>query len=306
MNGPLHITDGDHAAGLLAQSGLAGDVLAWRDVLYDAPRHAGWPSHDAMAERAAALAAGTGGALARETILDGLQKQYRALADAVNQRPIVLWFDACLFDQSMLAHILSCLAERDARDVELLAVDAFPGIEPFHGLGQLTAAQLAALYDHSGHSGRSGRRQAVTAAQWQFAIQVERAFATQDAVQLAAIASRSDAPLPWVPAAAARWLLEQPDPLTGLGRLETLALTAVRNGCETPAQVFAHVAAADTPPQYWGDTTLWAKINGLADRQPPLVTIEGHATRLPQWGSGSSLADFIIRPSAVADAFGVS
>lgn len=294
---PLHITDGDHAAGLIAQAGLAGDVLAWRDVLYDGRRSAGWPSPESLVERAALLAAGTDGGLTPETILDGLQAQYSTLAAAVNQRPIVLWFDACLFDQSMLAHLLCCLAGRSARDVELLVVDAFPGIEPFHGLGQLTSAQLAALYNVPG---LPGHRRAVTAAQWQFAVQVERAFASQDVEQVATLAQRVDAPLPWVPAAAARWLLEQPDPLTGLGRLEALALAAIRSGCEAPSQIFAHVSAADTPPQYWGDTTLWATINGLASRQPPLVTIAGPAPRLPQWGSAASLTDFVVRPSAAA------
>ena len=99
----------------------------------------------------------------------------------------------------------------------------------------------------------------------------------------------TDPPLPWVPAAAARWLQEQPDPATGLERLESLALAAIRAGCETPGNIFTSAAAADTPPQFWGDTTLWAKINGLANRVPPLVRIEGPMDRLPQWESPVSL-----------------
>jgi hypothetical protein len=90
-------------------------------------------------------------------------------------------------------------------------------------------------------------------------------------------------------------LQEQPDQTSGLGRLEKLALAAIRAGCKTPGKIFAAVAAADTPPQYWGDTTLWAKINGLADRVPPLVAIEGPADRLPQWESPVPLAEFRIR-----------
>jgi hypothetical protein len=79
-----------------------------------------------------------------------------------------------------------------------------------------------------------------------------------------------------------------------LGRLERLALAAVRDGCERPDKIFASVAAADKPPQFWGDTALWAKINGLATRVPPLVRIEGPADRLPQWESDLSLKDFRI------------
>ena len=111
-------------------------------------------------------------------------------------------------------------------------------------------------------------------------------------MELSAMAA---APLPWVPAAVKRWLQEQPDPESGLGRLERLILAAVREGCQTPGKIFASVAAADTPPQFWGDTTLWCKINGLADRVPPLVRVEGPTDRLPQWESEVSLKDFKIK-----------
>lgn len=123
---------------------------------------------------------------------------------------------------------------------------------------------------------------------------VDRAFAVQDLVLLAELSRRADAPLPWLPPAVKRWLQEQPDPQTGLGRLEWIAREAVRSGCRTPAEIFSTVAAADTPPQYWGDITLWAKINALADREPPLVGIEGPGERLPQWESTVDLKDFRI------------
>ena len=88
---------------------------------------------------------------------------------------------------------------------------------------------------------------------------------------------------------------QQPDPATGLGRLESLALAAIRSGCTTPADIFASVAAADTPPQYWGDITLWAKINDLAEHNPPLVRIDGPTPRLPQWEGLADLKRFRIR-----------
>jgi hypothetical protein len=104
----------------------------------------------------------------------------------------------------------------------------------------------------------------------------------------------ADAPLPWIPAAVKRWLAEQPDSVTGLGQLEQLALDALRKGCETPWEIFAAVAEADTAPQFWGDITLWAKLNALADRTPPLVRIQGPAQRLPQWESNFDLKQFKI------------
>ncbi len=283
MGNTLHITSGDSSGESLEKSGLAGEVFVWHDILYDGPRRPGWPDENTLNARAQFLEGTTAGGLDRPQVLETLHNQYHKLAELVPDKHILLWFDACLFDQSMLAHILTCLLLLKARGVELLCVDRFPGIEPYHGIGQLQPDQLVSLYDN---------RRIVTDLQFKFAVRVDRAFATQDFAELTQLSQEVNPPLPWVPAAVGRWLQERPDPITGLGRLETLALTAIRAGCETTGRIFKSVSAADMPPQYWGDTTLWAKINGLAEREPPLVKIHGPANRLPQWGSHEGLKGF--------------
>ncbi len=285
MNTTLHITSGDSVGGSLVRSGLAGELLVWHDLLYDGPRNPGWPTEDTLDARAVFLETATAGGLSWTVVQETLAAQYRQLAASGDYAHRVLWFDACLFDQSMLAHILTCLWQKGIRTAELLCIDAFPGIEPYNGVGQLAPAQLAAQYD---------RRRPVTEAQFLLAQKVDWAFAVQSIPALTELARLSDAPLPWVPAAAARWLQEQPDPHTGLGRLDRLALEAIRGGCETPAEIFKATAARDTHPQYWGDTTLWAHINALVDRDPPLVHIEGPRPRLPQWGGAEGVAGFRI------------
>lgn len=289
MTVALHITSGDIAGESLSKAGLSGEVFVWHDLMYDGPRSTGWPDKTSLEVRARFLENITGGGMTRDHILKELEDQYRRLEAAVGFKSIILWFDACLFDQSMLAHILICLNHLHIRHVELICVDTFPGITPYNGIGQLSPAQLASVYD---------QRRPVTEEQFQFAEVVDKAFASQDQEMLGGLAIRNNAPIPWVPAAVARWLQEWPDPKTGLGRLEQLALEAVRSGCVTPREIFSAVAAADTPPQYWGDITLWAKINALADRRPPLVQIEGPEARLPQWKSSVKLEDFRIRSVA--------
>jgi hypothetical protein len=81
-----------------------------------------------------------------------------------------------------------------------------------------------------------------------------------------------------------------------LGRLEQLTLEALRSGCRTPSEIFSFVARHDTHPVYWGDTTLWAKINKLAKRTSPLVKIQGPAPLLPQWSEEETLHHFRIYP----------
>jgi len=285
MSPTLHITSGDCAGGILEKSGIAGEVFVWHDVLYDGPRDPGWPSDSTLVARAGFLADFTGGGLSRDGVLATLRKQYRRLAKAKDGK-IVLWFDACLFDMAMLVHLLTCLRIQGITRVELLCVDAFPGIEPYNGLGQLTPVQMASAY---------GRRCPVTDLQFRHAELVDLAFATQSMSLLEDLAKQAKAPLPWVPAAARRWLEEQPGE-DGLGRLERMALTAVRDGCDTPAKVLAKVAAMETPPQFWGDTTLWAKINGLATRNPPRLKIVGPTPLLPQWEGQGDLTRFVVNP----------
>jgi hypothetical protein len=281
----LHISSGDTVGAILARSGLDGDILIWHDVLYDGCRCAAWPDEAAMAARAEFLFQVTGGGLSRDSLMMTIREQYQRLAGAGTYKRLVLWFDACLFDQSMLVHLLACLKQKDIRNLELVEVASYPGIIPFHGLGQLNPAQLMSCYEH---------RQPVTSAQLDFAERVDGAFAEHDVPIWRELAAMSSAPLIHVPAAMARRLLEEPDAQTGLGRLESLALAAVQAGCHDPIRIFRAVSEADAAPQYWGDNTLWAVLNRLAERQPPLLRISGPTPHLPQWESPYSLTQFFI------------
>jgi hypothetical protein len=291
----LHITSGDMAGEILAKSELAGEIFVWHDILYDGPREPGWPDDETLTARARFLSETTDGGLTEEYVLSTLQAQYDKLKTAAQEDSpydrVVLWFDACLFDQSMLCHILSCmrLAGLTGRvPIDLLCIDFFPGVEPYHGLGQLTPEQLASRYEN---------RRSVIEEQLLFAEQVDQAFALQDQKAFEKIAESKETPLPWIPAAVQRWLEEKPGKATGgLGRLAHLALEAIQAGCETPGDIFHYVADQETPPQFWGDITLWEKINSLAEQEPPLVRIQGPQERLPQWEGIADLKQFRIYP----------
>lgn len=287
MKTALHITSGDIAGDSLVKSGIPGEVFVWHDILYHGPRKPGWPDESTLDARAGFLEESTGGGLSRQHILDTLKAQYAKLKTAAHYETLVLWFDACLFDQSMLCHILTCMRILENDKADLLCIDAFPGVDPYHGLGQLSPDQLASMY---------GRRQPLKIDHFLFAERVDLTFARQDQAAFKELADFIDAPLPWVPAAVTRWLEEYPDRETGLGRLEQLTLEAIRSGCETTAEIFSFVSTRETPPQFWGDITLWEKINALADRDPSLIRIEGPRARLPQWEGIADLRQFRVYP----------
>lgn len=284
----LHITSGDISGASISRSGLEGELLVWHDILYDGPRSPGWPDDQTLSARALFLEQQTGGGLRKEFILETLQSQYAKLSEARKFDSLVLWFDACLFDQSMLCHILTRLHSLGIENTtQLLCIDSFPGIEPYHGIGQLSPEQLASSYH---------LKQQVTEDQFKFAAKVDEAFALQNRALFEEIASMPEAPLSWVPSAARRWLQELPDE-SGLGLLERLALEAISSGLQTTSGIYSYVSAKDAPPHFWGDSTLWAKINALADRIPPRVSIEGPMKRLPQWEGKGDLSLFTILPS---------
>ena len=282
---PYHLTSGDSAASILRAAGLPGTIHVWHDVLYEGTHEPGWPCAETLCLRARMLENHTGGGVSFQKALKALRDQYAGLRAAAD-RPIVLWFDACLFDQSMLVHLLACLRDRPAGTVTLVCIDACPGLTRYNGLGELSPDRFTEHYP---------RRAPVTPSMTGFATEADAAFGHHDGTALRRLASLTDAPLPHVPAAAARRLLEFPDPETGLGRLEQLVLQALGEGAATPKKLFRSVADLDTTPQYWGDTTLWQTINDLTLRRPPLVRIEGPTPRLPQWPGQGDIDAYVIK-----------
>ncbi|HEV2591158.1 MAG TPA: DUF1835 domain-containing protein [Gaiellaceae bacterium] len=115
----LHVTNGDSAARTLRETGLEGDVLAWRDALHEGPVP-NVPRRELLAARAAFLGVPASQLEERDTRL-------------VEAERVVLWFEHDLYDQLQLLDVLSLRA-----DVELIVVGA--------SLGPMSAEQLEALW----------------------------------------------------------------------------------------------------------------------------------------------------------------
>jgi hypothetical protein len=283
----INITSGDMSGELIAESGVPGEVFVWHDVLYDGPRSYGShgvPTNKIMHDRAAYLSELTGGGLKEESIFNGLSRDYAKLSELDSYDEIVFWFDSCLFDLSMLAHLLACIPDNILHKCKLICVSEFEDIKPFNGLGQLDADQMKSLYP---------LRKQLNQDQIYFSRLVDMAFANQDVDLFEKIINYKNPPLKYFDRAVQRWLEEKPTGDLSVGKLERLILDALDNGCGQPGEIFGYVAQHDSTPQYWGDITLWQKINGLSDRG--LVEIKGPAAKLPQWfESEYKLSDFDI------------
>lgn len=301
----LHITNGDHAGDKL-RSFVNGPVTLACDVLHEGP----CPPVDGDAwheVRARFLASGDGRRY--ESIKAGMTASDAAIAQACEQGDeIVMWFEHDLFDQLALIRTLDLMVrlkpdtetrqpeaaeprKSDAAEpragvpvvsgfsralprVSLICIGAFPGIDRFIGLGQLTQEQLATLV---------GTGVTVTAGHFKLAVDAWRAFRSPDALELLQIAHQLSAAhlpvseggpaLPFLGDALLRMLAEYPSTANGLSRTEELALQSLLDRPMAAGALFGVTQAQEARP-FMGDSTFFDILQRLASARVPLVTID--------------------------------
>lgn len=126
----LHVTNGDCTD--LGGTGLAQRILVWFDVLHEGPVPL-VPDNEFRRTRASFLTAANGGGGA-EFALRRFSERDQTLA-ANRDRTYVLWFEADLYDQLQIVHILARLAELrvPAERITLICIGEYPGIARFGG-----------------------------------------------------------------------------------------------------------------------------------------------------------------------------
>src|SRR5438046_201391 len=163
----LHITNGDSAAGTLRK--FLDEVVTTCDPLHDGPT---LPLEGVDWARMRTRQLGV------EETPETLAQWDAGVNSAAEHEEAVLWFEHDLFDQLQIIRTLDLLARRAEQDgapqapalhtaVSLICIDRFPGVEPFYGLGQLTAEQLKSLLP---------TRKPVTAGQYAVASKTWNAF----------------------------------------------------------------------------------------------------------------------------------
>lgn len=271
----LHVHCGDSSAQALRQTGVAGEVIAWCELFTEGPVPADLAGAEWLTVRSQALAAGSGGGLAPAQARAWLERQDQALAHWPEHEEIVLWFDACLYDQTILIRQLDWFARQPlaGRQLSLLCLAAHPAHPRFAGLGELAPAELAALLP---------QRQPVTPAQFALGRAAWQAFRAPVPQALAALLADGCPALPELAPALRRHLQEFPAVSHGLGRLQTAALQAIaHDGRHDPGGIFRAASAREERP-WFGDTTLFACLARLAAGPVPLLSIAGPGP-LPCW-----------------------
>ena len=270
----LHIHPGDSSANALRESGIEGKVTVWCEVLLQGPLRL-QKTKESQRERAAFLSEGTGGALSVDQCEQWRIRQNHGLLAYADYPETVLWFDACLYDQTILVYLLHWFAAQDLKDrqLSLLCVGEHPEFGRSCGLGELTPAQLLALLP---------QRISVTPAMFDLAQRSWRALCADTPLPVAQVAALDTSALPYLGEALVRFLVQFPAVGDGLSRLERECLTALDEGATSPIEVFIAASAAEPHP-FFGDTIVWGCLNRLARAATPLLAIRGPEPFLPQW-----------------------
>ena len=270
----IHVVNGDSVGNTLNQSNIRGTVLAYADVLHDGPVPADVDDEQLRDTRVRFIASRDWGAY--EDVLHRFRDWDVTLARFRDHEEVVLWFEHDLFDQLLLIRHLDWFARRDlgSTRLSLICIDAFPGVLPFHGLGQLTAGQLSSLLP---------TRRPVTHEQLALGRRAWAAFRSSDPRDVERLLATDTTPLPFLAGALVRYLQEFPGTADGLPRTEREVLGLLSNGALSPDALFRAEQGREERV-YMGDASFWWRIEALAAPPRPLVTlnVQSRKDRLPE------------------------
>ena len=244
----LHIRCGHDLQNAIKEAGFVGDFWPYVTPYCVGPVRPGPEGRELMArfivesffeEKGDDVVAGQ---------VEGLRNNEERLhRTADDYERVVIWKEQDNWCQTVLTRLLAHYASaKRPRVLELIALDEFPGGEPFTGLPQLPVEALRLIWS---------RRKPVTSAQLALGNDAWNALSSKDPRQLAAIARSGTPALPIMAPALLRLLRELPAVQNGLRLTEQLILQLVSEG---PAEGL----------RVWGD--VWWR---LKDRDPlPWVT----------------------------------
>jgi len=262
-----HILCGDSCGGSLRDSTVPGDVFVWPEVYIKGPAPGNVTYEEFSLIRANVLATCFHKQATAEELRERAAQRYPRLDLSRDYSEVVLWYDACLFDQTHLIHQLDYLPTvlTESTKLSLICIGEFPGFKRFVGLGQLSPDQMASLFE---------TRHDVTSAEIALAQKAWRAFRSNDPRDLEAVVEGDCSALPYLKDALIRFLEEYPSTRSGLSRLQHEILEAVASGAAELGPIFAKVSDAEEQA-FFGDTMLWEEIDFLATSVVPALRVEG-------------------------------
>lgn len=263
----LHLRCGDDILPAIAAAGLPGKAVKWCDPLCEGPVRP-WPDDGARRmDRSAWVAARFG--MEPHEALAMFEAEDLALASAAREDEVVLWFEADLFDQSILIYLLDRLSELAPDRTTLICIGSHPNHEQFIGLGQLSTDEIGALFPG---------RMRVTPEQFETARKAVAVFGSGDPEGIWSFALTESGALEFLGDALRRWLAELPSVRNGLGMTESMGLQTFAAGADTPRDAFPIVQRFESRP-WLGDSMFYESMRLLTLGPAPLLRAMGKVPR---------------------------
>jgi hypothetical protein len=261
----LHIHNGDSTANTMKESGFPGEHFAFREALATGPTPQGLSQDEWLSARAEFLAAGS--ELDAGNVRRDLSAQDKTLGDVSGRDEVILWFEHDLFCQINLIYLLNRFSRQGMNKarLSLICIGEFPGRENFRGLGELSAEQMASLFDV---------RHEVTEAEMGLARKAWSAFCSPDPRGVEDLIAEDMSALPYLRGALAQHLARFPSVKNGLGRAENKLLEFISEGVTDFRRICKMFFEAE-PAYGLGDYQVWGDLKRMAAAPRPLVTITG-------------------------------
>ncbi len=248
----LVITNGDSAVTRLQAAGIAGSVLAWRDVLHDGPVPDAGGLERLSAIRAAFIAADFG--LGADEVAAEFHDRDAAVRRHADYERIEIWLEHDLYDQLQLLQILDFFRSENRLDgLYLVQADDY--------LGRQDPRRMRRL---------AGDARPVTKEQQTLASAAWAAFTAPSPHALVELADADTSALPHLCGALKRLLAELPDPLRGLTLTEERALAHLGREEVSSGELFRRVTEEDDA-RFLGDASFFRRLDGLAFAERPLI-----------------------------------
>lgn len=262
----LHITNGDAAAELIRRSGLGGEVLPWRDVLHEGPVPPGLALEELSRVRARFLSSCPWGGPFQDALREFARRD-ETLKGFRRADEVTLWFEHDLYDQLQLLQLLHWLAMRaaTARKLSLVCIGSHPDVRPFHGLGQLSAEQIAALWPG---------RTAITDEQLELGRRGWEAFTSDRPEKLEELIRVEQPALPYLRPGLRRLLEQYPSTRDGLSRTEKQILQGLEEGPRRLRDLFVTSQIDAEPAPFMGDHAFLIHVETLRSGAQPLLRFE--------------------------------
>lgn len=275
MPSVLHITNGDSAGDAIKSSGLAGDVLTWRDILHEGPVPP-LPLSALSQVRADYLAAQGLGERAR--LRADFAERDGTLMRFTDNDEVVLWFEWDLYDQLQLIQLLAFFSAYSVAELEethtrldIVCIEGY--------LGETPVERFHTLHDE---------RSRVTETMLMLGGDAWRAFCSADPREVERLIQGDTEPLPFLKGALLRELEEFPSLRNGLSRSESQLLEAISGRPLGFSELFRRVSQREER-RFCGDVTMAGYLERMSQTPEPLVLFpSGDRIRSPRDGDDSA------------------